>query len=269
MGGYLHRLNDLEILLQKATSKKYLEVYIEGETDFRQMLRLSKFEERLEFYLEQITSKVSQMEKERGVQQTGEEILRFLNDLETSYTKEKVHNNLIGVSAPPKLFEKYWNHFEVIYLKPIKKKLEWYAHDVLMLTKSSAPSNRFAICEGQEREVILNKLRNLHAELVGKYIDSEIEDFISIFTVENSTFSKVNWTKSLIDLCFLISYLVECKKVIKYDGNIPDVIENCLELNGGSIIETTFKVTSSTVRKQGEDFPARKSILNLIIKTGF
>ena len=115
MGGYLHRLNDLEVLLQKATSKKYLEVYIQGETDFRQRLRLSKLEERLEFYLEQITSKVSQMEKERGVQQTGEEILRFLKDLETSYTKEQVHNSLIEVNVTPKSFEKSWNHFEVIH----------------------------------------------------------------------------------------------------------------------------------------------------------
>lgn len=269
MGGYLHRLNDLEALLQKVTSKKYFEVYIQGETDFRQRLRLSKFEEQLELYLEQITSKVSQMEKERGVQQTGEEILRFIKDLETTYTKEQVHNNHIEVNATPKLFEKYWNHFEVIYLKPIKKKLEWYAHDVLMPTKSSAPSNRFAICEGNEREVVLNKLRNLHAELVGKYIDSEIEDFISIFTADSPNISKVNWKKSKIDLCFLIYYLVEYKNVIKYNGNIPDVIENCLEVNGRSISEATFKTTSSTARSQGKDFPARKSILNLIIKSGF
>ena len=131
----------------------------------------------------------------------------------------------------------------------------------------SSYSNRFVITDDEKKDEIISNLTDLHPLLLKKYLNSKLEDFLGIFNPESESKVCVKWKGSLIDLCFLVYYLREVKKVIDYDGNAIDVISNCFKWKK-EINEDSFKNTMSVTRISGIDYPDRQPLRQLIEQSG-
>ncbi len=272
MGGYLNRLHDLTELLDEVISIKYYKPLIGRVIETPEGANLWRYKKLVDQYLDEITSEVSEMEKVLGKERMAQEIRVFTKNIRSKYNKhelnKKISEAILIKDEDRSGFETYFNYINKLFLHPIDVRIENYVENKLLKGNENC-SNRFKLNEELNKNELLEKLTTLHGYILKDYIDTEIEEFLSIFNTEYKLEGYVNWKNSLRDLCYFIFYLEELKNIIVYDGTNKDVISNCFRIKHSKINYNSFKNTLVEIRLDGENSALREPLHNILNRAGF